>query len=446
MYHEFAKSQSNGYIGNKAIVVGKEGSEKLKKTVITVATVTVVGLTGIFFNNPVSAETIDDLKIKQSQIKEERQDIKANLSEAEAEIADLLIEMEELNKEIERVNAALEKNEKTMKENEQQISDTEDEIDQLEEEIQELEEAIEKRFEILKERAVAYQKNGGNISYIEVLFGASSFMDFISRVSAISKITESDANLMEQIDEDKAKVEDKQNEVIAKLDELKDLRVELEEMQQLFAEQQEANEERKAELTEKEETLVAKVEELEMKDSELASLEREVRQSIEEMTRPVPNMQVASSNMNSNESASSNDDDGHLTTVANTEPRKTPSGGVQTAINAGFAHIGTPYVFGGKGPGGFDCSGFVSWAFAQGGISIPSTTTALASTGKKVSPSEMQPGDIVFFDTVRTNGHVGIYLGNGKFIGAQTSTGLAVADMTSGYWANTFNGHVRSVR
>ena len=57
----------------------------------------------------------------------------------------------------------------------------------------------------------------------------------------------------------------------------------------------------------------------------------------------------------------------------------------------------------------------------------------------------MRPGDMVFFNTYKTDGHVGIYLGGGKFIGSQSSTGVAVADMSSGYWANTFNGRVMRV-
>ncbi len=50
----------------------------------------------------------------------------------------------------------------------------------------------------------------------------------------------------------------------------------------------------------------------------------------------------------------------------------------------------------------------------------------------------MRPGDMVFFNTYKTDGHVGIYLGGGKFIGSQSSTGVAVANMSSGYWADTF--------
>lgn len=421
----------------------------MKKSFVTLATVTVVGFGSVFFTMPAAAETLDELKSKQTQIKEERQDIKANLSDAEAEIADLLIDLEKLNDEIDKVNKALAENKETMEKNEKSITKTENKVEKLEKEIKELEEMIEKRFEILKERAVSYQKNGGNVSYIEVLFGSQSFMDFISRVSAINKITESDANLMEEIEKDKIKVEEKQDEVLVKLDELKELRVELEGMQQLIKDQQMQNEEKKAELKQKEETLVAKVSDLEMKDSELASLEREVRQNIDVLTQPAADVKVASSSTDA-----SNKGD-KLTTVAKTESKSKSSdsssrpaaiGGVQTAINAGFDHLGTPYVWGGKSPGGFDCSGFVSWAFAQGGISIPSSTSALASTGTKVSASDMQPGDIVFFNTYKTNGHVGIYLGGGKFIGAQNSTGLAVADMSSGYWADTFAGHVRSVR
>jgi cell wall-associated NlpC family hydrolase len=406
------------------------------------ATVTVVGLSSVVFSTPASANPMEELEKQQAEIEEEREELKANLSDAEAEIADLVIDLEELNAEIERADEALEENKATMKENEDAISETEKEVDKLEGEIEELEEAIEVRFEILKERAASYQKNGGNISFLEVLFGAQDFMDFISRVSAINKITESDATLMEKIEEDKEAVQEKQDEVVAHLNELKEKNVELVGMQELIEDQQERNKEQKAELKEREETLVAKVEELEIKDSELASIERDVRESITQERQPVANMQVASANTNSDNNSS----DANLTTVSDTETRSAPSGGVQTAINAGFAHLGTPYVWAGKGPGGFDCSGFVSWAFAQGGISIPSNTGALAGTGTKVSTSNMQPGDLVFFDTYKTNGHVGIYLGGGQFIGAQNSTGLAVADMTSGYWADKFNGHVRSVR
>src|SRR5699024_4952923 len=95
--------------------------------------------------------------------------------------------------------------------------------------------------------------------------------------------------------------------------------------------------------------------------------------------------------------------------------------------------------------GRFDCSGFVSWAFSEAGISVPASTGALTGTGTTVSPSNMQPGDMVFFNTSGTNGHVGIYIGGGKFIGSQSSTGVAIESMSSGYWKKEFSGLVKRV-
>jgi peptidoglycan DL-endopeptidase CwlO len=55
----------------------------------------------------------------------------------------------------------------------------------------------------------------------------------------------------------------------------------------------------------------------------------------------------------------------------------------------------------------------------------------------------MKLGNLVFFDTYKIDGNVGIYIGNGKFIGAQTNTGVTIADMTKGYWEEKFNGRVK---
>src|SRR5699024_7870194 len=124
-----------------------------------------------------------------------------------------------------------------------------------------------------------------------------------------------------------------------------------------------------------------------------------------------------------------------------------PSAGGGSAISAGKSVIGTPYVWGGKGPGGFDCSGFVSWAYGQAGKSIPSNTGALSRTGTKVSYGEAKAGDLVVFDTVngRATAHVGIYLGGGQLLAANTTNGFEITTMSSGYWKQHFSAHVRRV-
>ncbi|GAB3057554.1 C40 family peptidase [Virgibacillus ainsalahensis] len=427
----------------------------MKKLFMTITTVGVVGLGSVFLGTAAYADSIDDLKDKQTQIEDERATIKANLSDAEADIADVLIELEKLKAEIEKVNGALEENQDTLDKTEADISDKEDEVASLENEIAELEEAIEKRHKILEERVISLQKSGGNIAFLEVLFGSQNFGDFISRASVVNKIADSDAKLMERQEEDKKEVEEKQNTVLDNLEELKDMETELKGMQELIKEQKHENQDKIGTLQNKEEELTTQIKELEIEDNNLAALESAVEESITAASQP-----VAASTATAGDAANSESSDGDLVTLSKEENEnsstkestksksdsKPSSGsGMSAVINAGYPHIGTPYVWGGKTPSGFDCSGFVSWAFAQGGYSIPSSTSALAGTGTKVSYNDIQPGDIVFFNTYKTNGHVGIYVGGGNFIGAQNSTGLDVASMTSGYWEDKFAGHVRRV-
>jgi len=87
--------------------------------------------------------------------------------------------------------------------------------------------------------------------------------------------------------------------------------------------------------------------------------------------------------------------------------------------------LGTPYVWGATGPNKFDCSGFTRWVYRDIGIKIPRVSRDQARVGQYVSYSNLQPGDMVFFDTKKHRSgkvtHVGIYLGNGDFIHASSA-------------------------
>jgi resuscitation-promoting factor RpfA len=82
------------------------------------------------------------------------------------------------------------------------------------------------------------------------------------------------------------------------------------------------------------------------------------------------------------------------------------------AVSAALAQQGTPYVYGGSAPGGFDCSGLVQWVYKQVGIALPRTAAAQATAGHSVGLNQLQPGDLLFF--YRPVGHVVIYVGNGR--------------------------------
>ncbi|MFC7404399.1 C40 family peptidase [Georgenia alba] len=92
-----------------------------------------------------------------------------------------------------------------------------------------------------------------------------------------------------------------------------------------------------------------------------------------------------------------------------------PASGIGAQIVAiARQYIGTPYVYGGNTPAGFDCSGFTQYVYSQVGISLPSTTDGQYAAGYVVSAAEAQPGDLVW-----EPGHIGIYTGNGQHIAAR---------------------------
>jgi len=115
-------------------------------------------------------------------------------------------------------------------------------------------------------------------------------------------------------------------------------------------------------------------------------------------------------------------------------PPSTHSG----AADAALGQLGTPYVWAGSQPGGFDCSGLVMWAFAQVGVALPHSSYAQYGYGVPVSRDQLQPGDLVFFDGL---GHVGIYIGGDQFVHApHTGDVVKISSLNEGWYASTFVG------
>ncbi len=106
-------------------------------------------------------------------------------------------------------------------------------------------------------------------------------------------------------------------------------------------------------------------------------------------------------------------------------------------VEIALASIGTPYVWGGTGAGGFDCSGLIQYAYAQVGILLPRISRAQIGSGSPVAPDPrlLRPGDVLGFteDGDGATDHVGLYVGAGEFIHS-SSNGVRVSDLSNPYW------------
>jgi cell wall-associated NlpC family hydrolase len=108
-------------------------------------------------------------------------------------------------------------------------------------------------------------------------------------------------------------------------------------------------------------------------------------------------------------------------------------------INTAQMYIGVPYVYGGKSPKGFDCSGLIWYVYRQHGIELPVSSSKQASAGYKISKKEMRPGDLVFFQSRGRVNHVGLYIGDGMMIHAPGSgKKVRKANLSDDYYQKTF--------
>lgn len=114
---------------------------------------------------------------------------------------------------------------------------------------------------------------------------------------------------------------------------------------------------------------------------------------------------------------------------------------VRRIVQTAMRYLGVPYVFGGNGPNGFDCSGFTNFVFSKNGLRLPRMADEQFGLGQPVARGLLQPGDLVYFTTYASGvSHVGIYLGEGKFISATSSRGVAVDRLDDGYWGPRYIG------
>ena len=136
---------------------------------------------------------------------------------------------------------------------------------------------------------------------------------------------------------------------------------------------------------------------------------------------------------------------------ADPQPAETPAAPStegQRIVETAEKYLGTPYVWAGASPSGFDCSGFVYYVFKECGYSLNRTAAGIYSNGVGVSKAELQPGDTVHFTTTGSSGigHVGIYIGDGQFIHSSSGSGkVIISSLSESYYTQHYVGARRIV-
>jgi peptidoglycan DL-endopeptidase CwlO len=268
----------------------------------------------------------------------------------------------------------------------------------------------------LSSRLVDIYTSGDQNAGLAVLLGASSLDDMLSRMDAEDRVSQQDELVLRQVARFRREVQQRQ----------RFLKHAHTEQVQVVAERNAARASIESQLGERKSLLNSirgEIAHLKAQEAERqAQLQREAQQRVAQQQADQRQTALAP-------------------TVPVTTPTSPPSvappshyGGV---VGIAMRYLGTPYVWGGASPSGFDCSGFVMYVYAQVGVSLPHSSYAQYGYGSAVSRGDLQPGDLVFFDGL---GHEGIYIGGGSFIHSPHTGDVVKISSMTGWYASTYVG------
>jgi len=272
----------------------------------------------------------------------------------------------------------------------------------------------------LAQRLVVIYTTRDEQATLSVLLGAQSIDDLVSRIETVQSVSSQDAAVMRQVISFKRAVTLHQQALVRAHVAQK----------QLVAQRAAAKARIGAQLN--------------RQQALLASIKGQIAQLIAAaQARSLALARAAQARLSAEQAANQLQLNNTLGAVA-----QTPDGSVAPpsqytgVVGIAMRYLGVPYVWGGASPAGFDCSGFVAYVYGQVGVSLPHYTGAQWNVGVPVARSDLQPGDLVFFDGL---GHVGLYIGGNAFIHAPHSGTVVQISSMSGWYADTYVGARRII-
>jgi len=275
----------------------------------------------------------------------------------------------------------------------------------------------------LASRVVAIYTSGESDSTLDVLVGSRSLADLVEGLEAVERVSEQDTHVLGDVRKFRTQVQRRRAH-------LKHARAR---QAQLVAERAASKASIESRLADRQRMLSSiRTEIAQIRAAEQRRQAELARQARARAAAPQPLIPELAST-----GASASAADAPTSVEAPTAlPAPAPSryGGV---VGIAMQFLGTPYVYGGSSPSGFDCSGFVMYVYAQIGVSLPHNAAAQYGYGTPVDRSQLQPGDLVFFNGL---GHNGIYIGGGSFIHSPHTGDVVKISSISGWYSSTWVG------
>ncbi|NLV85625.1 MAG: hypothetical protein GX025_00180 [Clostridiales bacterium] len=392
----------------------------------------------------VSQQELDALKAKQSSLARQKSEVQAQANALQNELDAKTQQLDLLSQEIELTVQEID----TLT---QLIATYTSAVAQMEDELAKSRLEEKRAIEHFHTRVRAMEENG-SVSYISILFKASSFTDLLSRINCIEEISRHDSELIDNVRAAQKLVEENKAATEAQIAVQQEAVEEYQEKQtELLAQQAEVE----AVLA----SLSADSAEYQQQLEAIASMQATLNGQVSNMTTALEELkrlqaeQDAMQNINPSTPSTGTGNTGGNGGSGSSGGSAWYGDGTSTAsgvdiVNYAQGFLGVPYVYGGTSPSGFDCSGLVYYCYTNFGYSVYRTAATLAYNGTAVSKDNLQAGDVILFTSSSGGyiGHCGIYVGGGQFIHApRTGDVVKFSSLSESYYSQHFYGARRIV-